>query len=422
MKRLNLTILLSALICFSAFANPPRTIINLNGIWDFDQTEISMQPLKFKRKIPVPGLVHLALPKIEEYDKFFKRPDKAIDGGGERDLIATDYTPRYSWYRKKINLGNELKDLDAVLTIKKSQYVTQVFVNGIDLGRFIECYTPIDVVITRALKIGQENEILLKVGDRFWLPSEAAGGTDKEKEHYIPGIWDDVSISFTKGMRVHRVLALPVLKDKKVTVKAKIWNHSLFLRPADPRFDKVNYQVKIFEKKSRNLVAETIGSVNILRDHISEISVDLPVKNPHAWSPDDPFLYTSEVTLLNAGSESDQVERSFGMRDFERRGKSFFLNGEKTYLRGSNITLQRFFEDPECGKLAWDKEWVKKMFIDISKEMDWNSMRICVGVVPEFWYDMADEYGILLQNEWLYWQVHGWDDQVRKEYTGTQVT
>lgn len=417
MKRLHLTFFLTALIWSSAFANPPRTTINLNGIWDFDQTELSVQPSKFNRKIPVPGLVHLALPKIEEYNKFFKRPDKAIDGGWERKLIATDYTPRYSWYRKKITLGNELKDLDAVLTIKKSQYVTQVFVNGIDLGRFIECYTPIDVAITRALKYGQENEILLKVGDRFWLPSQAAGGTDKEKEHYIPGIWDDVSISFTKKMRVNRFLALPFLKDKKVTVKAKIWNHNRFLTPADPKTDRVNYQVKVYEKISRKLVAETKGAVNILRDQLAEISVDLPMENPHAWSPDDPFLYTAELSLSTAGAESDQVERAFGMRDFERRGKSFYLNGEKTYLRGSNITLQRFFEDPECGNLAWDKEWVKKMLIDIPKNMDWNSMRICVGIVPDFWYDIADEYGLLFQNEWLYWQMHGWDDQIRKEYT-----
>jgi beta-galactosidase len=44
-------------------------------------------------------------------------------------------------------------------------------------------------------------------------------------------------------------------------------------------------------------------------------------------------------------------------------------------------------------------------------------MRVCVGIAPDFWYDMADEYGLLFQNEWLYWQNHGWDEQIRKEYT-----
>jgi hypothetical protein len=39
-----------------------------------------------------------------------------------------------------------------------------------------------------------------------------------------------------------------------------------------------------------------------------------------------------------------------------------------------------------------------------------------VGIVPDFWYDIADENGLLLQNEWLYWQNHGWDEEIRKEY------
>ncbi len=44
-------------------------------------------------------------------------------------------------------------------------------------------------------------------------------------------------------------------------------------------------------------------------------------------------------------------------------------------------------------------------------------MRICVGILPDFWYDLADEYGIMFQNEWNYWQNHGWNEQIRAEYT-----
>ena len=168
-------------------AQMPRVTMNLNGEWEFEQTTTAFAPKNFSRKIPVPGLVHLASPRIEEYDKFFKRPEK-VNAKMEHNVYDIDYTPRYSWYRKKIIVSKNVKDLEAVLTIKKSQYVTQVFVNGIDLGSFIECYTPIDVVVTRALRYGQENEIMIKVGDRYWLPSRAAGSTDKEKEHYMPGI------------------------------------------------------------------------------------------------------------------------------------------------------------------------------------------------------------------------------------------
>ena len=72
--------------------------------------------------------------------------------------------------------------------------MTQVYVNGFDMGSSMECYTPIEIPVTRAIRFGEVNEFLIKVGDRYWLPPQAAGSTDKEKEHYLPGIWDDIEL------------------------------------------------------------------------------------------------------------------------------------------------------------------------------------------------------------------------------------
>jgi hypothetical protein len=416
-KKISLIACLLLVIVSHSFAAPPRAVINLNGTWEFEQTTTAFIPKSFSKRIPVPGLIHLASPRIEEYDRFFKRLDK-VNAKMEHDLYDIDYTPKYSWYRKKIVVSKDLQNLEAVLTIKKSQYVTQVFVNGIDLGSFIECYTPIDVAVTRALKYGKENEIIIKLGDRYWMPSQAAGSTDKEKEHYLPGIWDDVSISFTNKIRVNKLLLLPSLKQEKLVLKIKAWN----LNPAqrfygENMIDTALLNIRVFEKKSKKQVAGYEQYAITVRDRNTELIVEVPLKQTHAWTPEDPFLYTAEVSVFYKGQLSDAVEKNFGMRDFERRGKFFYLNGDKYYLRGSNITLQRFFEDPDCGNLAWDKNWVKKMLIDIPKKLDWNAFRICVGIVPDFWYDLADEYGLLFQNEWFYWQNHGWDEQIRKEYT-----
>ena len=49
--------------------------------------------------------------------------------------------------------------------------------------------------------------------------------------------------------------------------------------------------------------------------------------------------------------------------------------------------------------------------------MRWNGFRMCIGIAPKFWYDLADEYGLILQNEWPMWQVRGWNEQMDKEYT-----
>ena len=88
-----------------------------------------------------------------------------------------------------------------------------------------------------------------------------------------------------------------------------------------------------------------------MRDRTNELEADISLKNPHPWSPEDPFLYTAEVSVEYKNQTSDASTKNFGMRDFERKGKFFYLNGNKYYLRGSNITLQRFFEDPDCAIL-----------------------------------------------------------------------
>ena len=410
-----LFMLFNAILVFSQ--QEPRTTINLNGNWQFDQTTNAFPPAKFTRTIPVPGLVHLAVPKIEDYDKFFKRADKVV-AKDQHNLYNIDYTPRYSWYRKTVFIPKELDGKEAMITIKKSQYVTQVYVNGYDMGLSVACYTPVEFPITGVIRYGAENEILIKIGDRVWLPSEAAGGTDKEKEHYLPGIWDDVQVSFTGKMRINRLLVLPSVAGGKVTVKAQIRNllpSQIFV--GDAMSDSLTLNISITEKLTGKVIAEKNGRFNAKRDNLTEADMEIPISGFTNWTPDIPFLYIATATLKNDKGNSDELAKQFGMRDFTRKGKFFYLNGEKYILRGTNVTLQRFFEDPDCSNLVWDRAWVKKLLFDLPKKLNWNMMRICVGIAPDFWYDLADEYGLMFQNEWLYWQNHGWDDQLRKEYT-----
>jgi hypothetical protein len=119
----------------------------------------------------------------------------------------------------------------------------------------------------------------------------------------------------------------------------------------------------------------------------------------HAWSPEDPFLYQVE-----ADTGKDRFETRFGMRSFQfdPKTKTALLNGKPYYLRGSNFTVYRFFEDSECGNLPWDSNWVRLLHRRV-KEMHWNSLRYCIGFPPEEWYRVADEEGILIQDEFPIW-------------------
>jgi hypothetical protein len=217
---------------------------------------------------------------------------------------------------------------------------------------------------------------------------------------------------------VANTLMLPDEVNGKVTAKIRLRSFlPQQIMYGDPMVDTVSVKVEILRKGTSSVVAHATLDVHAKRENLSEAAVMLSIDDPHLWSPDDPFLYVARTTLTLNGEVADTHEDQFGMRDFHRKGKYFQLNGEKVLLRGTNITLQRFFEDPECDNLAWNKEWVKKLIIDDPKKINWNAMRICVGIVPDFWYDLADEYGMMFQNEWNYWQNHGWNDQIRHEYT-----
>ena len=394
----------------------PRERMSLNGVWEFEQTRDAFPPVLFGRKIPVPGLVHLAEPRMEDYDRFFSRPE---DAGGERSryLRVPDYTPRYSWYRKRVFVPGELAGRECVLSLRKSMFVTEVFVNGVSFGSAMECYTPIEHVVTRALRYGQENEILVRLGDRFWLPDAAAGSTDQEKAHYLPGIWDDVDFIFTGPVRVERALFLPNVAEGGVRVRLRLHNH----RPQQyhnrtEKTDAVQARVEVFDP-SGVMCSEARVPVAAERGRRTQGEVWLPLPDAHLWTPEDPALHTGRITLYEESEASDVFEVRFGMRDFTRRGKAFYLNSKRIYLRGANLTLHRFFEDPECRDLPWNREWVTRLLKTHPQALNWNAMRVSVGLLPDFWYEIADANGLLLQNEWCYWQSHGWDDQIRKEFT-----
>jgi hypothetical protein len=135
------------------------------------------------------------------------------------------------------------------------------------------------------------------------------------------------------------------------------------------------------------------------------------------WSPENPFLY-----VVDSSTGGDTVSTRFGMREFrfDTATKRAFLNGKVYFLRGSNITLHRFFEDPDAGALTWDEAWVRKLLGEIPKKMNWNTFRFCIGPVPDKWLDIADEAGLLIQNEFFIWTL-GPSDKYRRTWDADEL-
>jgi beta-galactosidase len=353
-----------------------REELSLNGIWEMAQTgTLSSLPQAFDRTVPVPGLIDMADPAVE------------MDPGGQ-------YDSSLFWYRKTFPL--DAGDRQVVqLKINKAKYFTRVYLNGQLAGESPYCFVPLYFDLKPYLNSdGKDNELVISVGCRNHLPDTVTNGWDFEKLRYIPGIYDDVKIILSGRPLITNVQVVPLMEDAKVRIVTTV-------EPEDPA-RRVELSYRIRESDSGKQMAEGTTKAGKPDDDgqlVFDFSVPMPGFTP--WTPEHPFLY--ELVLSTDG---DNLDTKFGMRSFTfdpGRGMAL-LNGEPYYMRGTNVCIFRFFEDPGRAGLPWNREWIARLHGRF-KEMHWNSIRYCIGFPPESWYEVADSIGFLIQDEYPIWTL-----------------
>jgi beta-galactosidase len=385
-----------------------RTTLSLDGQWDVeDSVGPNEIPKSYSHRAPVPGLAHSALPAFSDVDQYQSR-ELLSNLVRQGRLSKEDYEKlgdargishqkrNYFWYRKRFNAPSQ--DLVALLKVSKAQFGTVVFLNGVRIGEHDPCFTAAYFDVTRAIRWGAPNELLIRIGAHPGvLPENVSEGTDFEKNRWTPGIYDDVTLMVMRNPVISTVQVAPQLGSSSILVQTQLHNY------ADHAItSKVKQQV--VEWKSRTVSSKQIEAEVQVPPHESKtVTQTVPIPHPHLWTPEDPFLYT-----VATGTEGDDVESRFGMREFrfDTVTQRAYLNGRPYFLRGSNITLHRFFEDPESGTLPWDEAWLHRLLVEIPKQLHWNAFRFCIGPVPDRWLEIADENGLLIQNEYMVWTGH----------------
>ena len=282
----------------------------------------------------------------------------------------------------------------AILKIHKAQWGTKVFLNGQLVGEHLPCFTPALMDVKPYLKgNGQANELVVRVGaNRESLPEGVPNGWDFEKYLFIPGIYDSVEVILTGVPYVVNVQTVPDVPGKAVRVVAEIQAGG---EPCD-----VAANVEVCEAKSGKPAGSAKApNMHLAAGQLAKVDVTVPLPDCRLWSPEDPFLYAVKV-----GTGSDAMKVRFGMRSFrcDPETRRMVLNGKPYYMRGTNVTAYRFFEDAQRGDLPWRADWVRKLHQKY-KSMHWNSIRYCIGFPPDLWYDIADEEGFLIQDEFPLW-------------------
>ena len=383
-----------------------RLTLPLNGEWEIeDSVEADRIPTAFHHTVPVPGLAHLAKPDFLDVDMFdsreavgnlirFKgRPESLWGEVGEDGPGVSRQQRNYFWYRKTFRVAARKES--AILRINKAQFGTAVWLNGKKLGEHLGCFSAGYFNASAALDWEGENTLLVRVGAHpAVLPKGAPAGTDFEKMKWTPGIYDTVSLLLSDNPVIESLQIAPRIDTSEIEVQVVVRNDS-----DAPRRFALTHQINTW-KGEQEIAKSTPQHLQLQPKEKKTWTQKIPVPGATLWTPENPVLYTLETS-----TGGDSVVTRFGMREFhfDTATKRAYLNGKVYFLRGSNITLHRFFEDPKASSLPWNEKWVRKLLVDIPKEMHWNSFRFCIGPVPDQWLDIADEAGLLIENEFFVW-------------------
>ena len=359
-------------------------------------------PESFDHTVSVPGLANLARPAFAGVDAFYSREQLANRIRAKlspAEWLTNYWTGKieqdrnYFWYQKTFRAPD--RRAVALLKINKAQFGTAVWLNGQKLGDYSGCFTASLFPLESALRWGGENTLLIRIGAHpAVLPDTFPTGSDFEKIKWTPGIYDSVSVLFCDNPLIQTVQVAPRLASNEILVETQVKNCGSTVITTQ-----LNHTVKTW-KGSKVVSRSSPQPLRLEPGETKTVRETLPVPNARWWSPEDPFLY-----VLESSTGGDTLQTRFGMREFrfDSATRRAYLNGKIYYLRGSNITLHRFFEDPLCQDLPWRERWVRQLLGALPKQMHWNYFRFCIGPVPDRWFEICDEEGLLVQNEFFVW-------------------
>ena len=130
--------------------------------------------------------------------------------------------------------------------------------------------------------------------------------------------------------------------------------------------------------------------------------VNLKIEGVHLWDGiASPYLYTARAQLLVDGEVTDEITARFGVRDFKADPqKGFFLNGRLYPLRGVCRHQDRKAIGNAITREMHDED------MDLIREVGANTIRLAHYQHDQHFYDLCDEYGMVVWAEIPYISEH----------------
>ncbi len=338
-----------------------ETWLNLNGLWQYAIREKDAAAAKqFDGQILVPYPI-----------------ESALSGVGKR--VGKDKT---LWYQRTFQIPQDKAwtGQRVILHFGAVDWDTTVFVNGKEVGKHVGGYSPFSFDITDALTgtPGQDAEqtVTLRVFDPT-TDGVQPYGKQHNNPHgiwYTPvtGIWQTVWIEPVPTTAIDSIKLTPSVTNSTLTIETVASG----LQNGD-----------MIQAKAASLAVGTAKPGEALV---------LQIPEPKLWTPDTPYLYDLEVSIVRGGQVIDTINSYFGMREIAI-GKDkdglvrMLLNGQFLFQHGpldQGWWPDGLYTAPTDKALLYD--------IEVTKKLGYNMLRKHVKTEPARFYYHCDRLGLLV--------------------------
>ena len=351
--------------------------MNLNGLWDYAVRKAGAPFGKADGRILVPYCI-----------------ESSLSGVGR--TVAVD---EYLWYHRTFSLPKSWKGNRVLLHFGAVDWKADIWVNDVKAGSHTGGYTPFSIDITDALKSG-ENSLTVRVWDGTDTGFQPRGKQVRKPSGIwytsVTGIWQTVWLEPVPEQHIRNLRTTPDLDAGCIRVLAE-------------GVDRGVVEVSLSAEGRRVASARALAG--------SE--VEIPVPGARLWTPDDPYLYDLEVSLIRDGKTLDRVKsycamRKVGVTPGKDGIRRLTLNDKPVFMYGpldQGWWPDGLYTAPTDEALAFD----------VQKTKDWgfNLIRKHVKVEPARWYYHCDRLGILVWQDMPSGDLHGsW--QNTRWYQGTE--
>ncbi len=323
-------------------------------------------------------------------------------------LVVNNQWQGTCWYRNWLTFNVDQKNLNHFLYFEGAMQDATIFFNGKQLTRHLGGYLPFVVDISDQIDYTKPNLLavkLINVDDTLIPPGKTLKTLDF---NMYGGLYRPVKLISTPRLYVTNPMQETEEKGGGIfvifdSVSTDFCQMHVRTQIANDLEDNQTFIIRQTVVDSNNVpVAYAETSEQILApDAIIETQQEINFRNPKLWSTSRPYLYQVITELVQKGKTTDIISTQVGIRSIKLSEDGLFVNGEKTYLRGTN----RHQEYPYVGyALSDEAQWRDAVKI---KNAGFDMVRLSHYPHSEAFMDACDALGIITMNCIPGWQYNG---------------